>query len=67
MRMKIDQSAGDHSDEALVAAAKNYAQLKNHWCGCERRDDAGYEAYFRGPTGSHGWMCVQCQGITQTG
>jgi hypothetical protein len=64
-----DQSANDDTPEALAAAAHNWTLLKPDWCKCGGGNmDFEHTAYYRDPkSGSHGWMCVQCHGIVQTG
>ena len=57
--------AGDHDPIALAAAAVNYKLLRDCWCQCQPEGDT---VYFRNPlTGTHGWMCFACRGITQMG
>lgn len=72
--MNIDQSAGDHNPQALAAAASNSAQLIDRWhspkiCDADIDNyDGDNIAYFRDPeSGSHGWMCIKCRHVVQTG
>lgn len=69
-----NQAAGDHNPQALAAAADNYRLLIDRWhdsktCGADLDDNEGeYVAYYRDPeSGSHGWMCCNCNCIVQTG
>jgi hypothetical protein len=65
MSARLDRLAGDHSELALEAAARNYRKVKDKWCECGNHDDI---VYYRSPvTGSHGWMCAKCLCIVQTG
>ena len=66
----IDKSANDDTPEALAAAAENWKKLRGDWCDCGNPDSIkfAHSAYYRDPkSGSHGWMCVACRGIIQTG
>lgn len=57
--------AGDHNPLALAMANANWVLLRHSWCKCEGEGDS---AYFRSAaTGTHGWMCAKCYGITQMG
>jgi hypothetical protein len=68
-----DQSANDHTPAALAAAANNFRILIDRWhdpktCGADTDNSGEYLAYYRDPeTGSHGWMCCNCNCIVQTG
>jgi len=66
---KPNRLAGDHTSEALSAAADNFALLIADWCECKPEPQPIIEtAYYRDPeTGTHGWMCCKCNCITQTG
>ena len=66
----INRTANDDTPEALVAAAGNWKQLRGDWCDCGNpaTTEFAHSAYYRDPVnGSHGWMCVNCRGIIQTG
>jgi hypothetical protein len=64
----VDQSAGDHSPEALAAAHHNWLLCKADWCRCKGNNDLSRTAYYRNKrSGQHGWLCIVCRGIVQTG
>jgi hypothetical protein len=70
----MDFDAGDHSPQALEAAARNFRLLHSGWCSCAEIDTETNpptrrrEAYWLNPrTGAHGWMCAACRRTTQTG
>lgn len=64
---RVEVFAGDHNAEALELAAINAQLLQPVWCRCKPDSMPDNMAYFRNPSGSHGWMCVKCRGILQTG
>jgi hypothetical protein len=66
--------ANDNTPQALEAAAHNFRQLIDRWhsaktCDANLDDYEGTNiAYFRDPnTGYHGWMCIKCRHVVQTG
>jgi hypothetical protein len=66
---ECDPSANDHNEAALAAAAHNYKLVKHQWHNPKTCDATDQDiAYFRDPNGrEHGWMCVQCHCLQQTG
>lgn len=56
-------AADDVSVSGLAMAQANASLLRQQWCECIGQD----QVYYRRANGSHGWMCVQCHGITQAG
>ncbi len=65
---EVNKAAGDHNEQALLAAAVNEMLVHPVWCKCQPDSMPDNMAYFRNPiSGNHGWMCVTCQGILQTG
>jgi hypothetical protein len=63
---RLRRDAMDDSAEHLKAADHNYRLLRDEWCECNSALD--HIVYYRSAkSGSHGWMCVDCNGIVQTG
>ena len=63
----LRHDASDDTPQALEAANHNYLLISRdrNWCFCQPE---GEQVYYRSArTGSHGWMCCNCRGITQTG
>lgn len=58
-------SADDSSITGLALAHANWELLKGHWCQCQPQGEPVY--FANKDTGSHGWMCLKCRGIQQTG
>lgn len=57
--------ANDLTPLGLAAAAVNFERRGKDWCVCA---EATEQVYWRDPvTGSHGWACAKCKGITQVG
>lgn len=59
------ESASDSSITGLAMAHANFELLKFYWCKCQPEGTTAY--YNNKDGGAHGWMCVTCRGITQTG
>lgn len=60
------ESADDSSISGMAMAHANWELLKPRlWCRCQPEGTNVY--YANKDTGSHGWMCSGCYGITQTG
>ena len=57
--------ASDCDDVGLSAAQVNAELRRPTWCKCQAQSDQVY--YKELATGSHGWLCVHCFGITQVG
>jgi len=71
-----DVGANDSTPEQLEKAYfNNTLVIGNEWCGCAERkelekQEAGFDDtyYFRDrETGSHGWACLWCNKIIQSG
>jgi hypothetical protein len=58
-------TADDASITGMAFAHVNWELLDRKWCRCQPEGATVY--YHNKDTDSHGWMCVECLGITQTG
>jgi hypothetical protein len=58
------ESASDGSITGLAMAHANWELLRRNYCRCQPEENVYYN---NKDTGSHGWMCVNCRCITQTG
>jgi hypothetical protein len=63
----LRNDANNDTALGLIAAAHNWRELRHGWCECPPADEL-MEVFFRDPkTGAHGWMCIRCRKMTQTG
>jgi hypothetical protein len=61
----LRDDANNDTAFGLIAAAYNRRELRDGWCECPPADEL-MEVFFRDP-GAHGWMCIRCREMTQTG
>lgn len=60
-------AANDDTAWALAMAYANGTVVGNDWCHCIEQQPEDEFYYARKESGYHGWACVHCLGIRQTG